>query len=550
MSAIIWIGIAFLFGTIAKLIRLPPLIGYLSAGFLLPTIGQLTTELDLSTNGIDDREALNQFADLGVTLLLFTIGLKLKVKNLLRVPIWGTGFGHMAIITIAMSGLLFLLSSTGWGPFSGLDFKAIALIGFALSFSSTVFVVKVLEEKAAMNSFYGTLAIGILIIQDIAAVIYLAASTGKIPSPWALALLIGLYPLHRLMKKFLNFIHKGELLLLFGLFIALGGAILFESFGIKGDLGALLLGIMLSKHKYATNLAKELFNFKDLFLVGFFLSIGLSGLPDSDIILTAILISLILPLKALLFFLFLTKFRVTSRTAILSSAILFNYSEFGLIVAKVGVDTQVLSPKWLTIIALALAISFLYASPLSANTQKLIEFFIDKAKRFESKHRLPEEINIDPGDVNIIIIGMGRLGTGAYDEFLHQDVDKIVGFDNDPSVVKRHLNEGRHSILANSVDPDFWHRFCVNHPSIQMVLLSMPETSNNLFAAQQLRANKFEGKVFATVKYKEDEATLKENGVDYIFNFYISAGAGFAIESLTALPKKEGSMELCAENIV
>jgi voltage-gated potassium channel Kch len=209
-----------------------------------------------------------------------------------------------------------------------------------------------------------------------------------------------------------------------------------------------------------------------------------------------------------------------------------------------------LKPEWLTIIALSLAISFLYASPLSANTEKLIKFFIKRAKNFESPQRLPEEVIIDPGDVNIIIIGMGRLGTGAYDEFLHQGRDKIVGFDNDPSVVKRHSTEGRHAILANSVDPDFWERFCINHPSIYMVLLSMPQTSNNLFAAQQLRANNFEGKIFATVKYKEDEVLLKENGVDYIFNFYTSAGAGFANESLSALPQKQGSMEICAENII
>ncbi|WDE98641.1 cation:proton antiporter [Lentisphaera profundi] len=538
MSAIIWLGIAFFFGTLAKIIKLPPLIGYLAAGFLLPVIG------------FDDRDALNQFADLGVTLLLFTIGLKLKVSNLLKVPIWATGLGHMALITVAMSGLIFLLSATGLSHLSGLDLKAIVLIGFALSFSSTVFVVKVLEEKGAMNSFYGTLAVGILIIQDGAAVIYLAASTGEVPSPWALALLVGLYPIYLLMKKFLNFIQQGELLLLFGLLIALGGAVLFDSFGIKGDLGALILGIMLAKHKYATNLAKELFNFKDLFLVGFFLSIGLNGLPDSNIIIIAIILSLVLPLKAGLFFLLLTKFRVTSRTAILSSALLFNYSEFGLIVAKVGVDTQVLSPEWLTIIALSLAISFLYASPISANTEKLIAFTISKAKKFESKIRLPEETIIDPGDVNIIIIGLGRLGTGAYDEFVSQGVDKIVGFDNDSSVVKRHLKNNRHAILANSVDPDFWERFCINHPSIYMVLLSMPQTSNNLFAAQQLRSNKFSGKIFATVKYKEDEQLLKENGVDYIFNFYTSAGAGFASESLSVFPKKEGSMELCAENII
>ena len=104
------------------------------------------------------------------------------------------------------------------------------------------------------------------------------------------------------MIKFLDFIQQGELLLLFGLLVALGGAQLFDAFGIKGDLGALILGVMLSNHQYANNLSKALFNFKDLFLVGFFLTIGLNGLPNSEIIITAIIISVLLPVKHYYFF--------------------------------------------------------------------------------------------------------------------------------------------------------------------------------------------------------------------------------------------------------
>ena len=289
---------------------------------------------------------------------------------------------------------------------------------------------------------------------------------------------------------------------------------------------------------------------KDLFLVGFFLTIGLNGLPNSEIIITAIIISVLLPVKALLFFHLLSKFKVSSRTSILSSTCLFNYSEFGLIVAKVGVDLEILESQWLTIIALALAISFLYSSPLNAKTELLIKYLIAKAKKFESKERLPEETIIDPGEVNIIIIGMGRLGTGAYDEFVEQGMDKIVGLDLDDSIVQRHRKEGRNAMTANSTDPDFWERFCINHPSIYMVLLSMPQTSSNLFAAEQLRLNGFTGKIFATVKYKEDEQLLKDNGVDFIFNFYTSAGAGFANESLGAFPKRNETLELSAENIL
>ena len=117
-------------------------------------------------------------------------------------------------------------------------------------------------------------------------------------------------------------------------------------------------------------------------------------------------------------------------------------------------------------------------------------------------------------------------------------------------IVQRHREEGRNAILANSIDPDFWERFCINHPSIYMVLLSLPHTSGNLFAAEQLRSNGFTGKIFATVKYKEDEQVLKESGVDFIFNFYKSAGAGFANESLTTFPRKAETPELSAENML
>ena len=102
-----------------------------------------------------------------------------------------------------------------------------ALLAFALSFSSTVFAVKVLEERAQIKSHFGRVAIGILVIQDLAAVIFLAASAGKTPSVWALALL-ALIPLRHVLYRLLDRSGHGELLVLFGLVLALGSAELFD----------------------------------------------------------------------------------------------------------------------------------------------------------------------------------------------------------------------------------------------------------------------------------------------------------------------------------
>jgi glutathione-regulated potassium-efflux system ancillary protein KefC len=134
------------------------------------------------------------------------------------------------------------LGALGVPYLDALDHRKALILAFALSFSSTVFAVKVLEEKGEMGSLYGTIAIGILIVQDLAAVLFLAFSLGKVPMLWSL-LLFALIPLRGVIGRILDRAGHGELLLLFGITFALGGAQLFEALHIKGDLGALLLGI-------------------------------------------------------------------------------------------------------------------------------------------------------------------------------------------------------------------------------------------------------------------------------------------------------------------
>ena len=258
------VGLAFLLGFAARLVGLPPLVGFLIAGFALGALGMTSSE------------GLREIADLGVTLLLFTIGLKLKVRQLLSPAVWATASVHMLVTVVLASTLLWLLAATGLPLFAGIDLSVALLIGFALSFSSTVFAVKVLEEKGEMGSLHGRIAIGVLIMQDLFAVVFIAISAGKIPEIWALGLLL-LIPARPLLLKLLERAGHGELMVLLGWLLPLGGAYLFESVGVKADLGALLLGVLLAGHPKTDELAKALLSFKDLFLIGFFLTIGLTG---------------------------------------------------------------------------------------------------------------------------------------------------------------------------------------------------------------------------------------------------------------------------------
>lgn len=512
---IVSISSAFLLGLIARQIGLPPLVGYLIAGFIL------------YASGIRITETISNFAEMGVTLLLFSIGLKLSVGSLLKPQIWAVASLHMLITVIIFTAGIYLFGLSGLPLFSNLNLSMMILIAFALSFSSTVFAVKVLEEKSEMAAIYGVVSIGILIMQDIIAVIFLAVSAGKVPSLWAL-LLLGLIPLRPVLYKIFERAGHGELLILFGLSLAIGGAEIFELAGVKGDLGALILGIMISAHPKASELSRQLLGFKDLFLVGFFLSIGLSGALHMQEIGIAVLLVLLVPLKVILFFWMLTRFNLRARTSLLTSLSLANYSEFGLIVCAVAVANGWVGSEWLIVIAIALSMSYIAAAPLNTRSHQLYEHFQAILLSFQTTTRVTDEEPIDPGDASIYIFGMGRVGTSTYDNLQERFGDVVVGIDIDAGTVDNHTLKGRHVILGSATDIDFWGRIDMDLSKVDLVMLAMPNHGENLFAIKYLKSLNFQGKLASIAKYPDEVDSLKQAGADSAFNIYTEAGTGFA----------------------
>ena len=513
-SATVWLAMTFALGLVARQMGLPPLVGYLVSGFIMNFIGMELTA------------ALGSIADLGITLLLFTIGLKLDFRSLTRAYIWGVTSIHLLIVVCLAGSLILLVSLVGLKLFAGLNWVDAALLAFALSFSSTVFAVKVLEEKGEMLANHGRIAIGILIMQDIFAVIFLTISTGKIPSLWAAVLLFVLIALRPVFSYLMKRVGHGELLVVYGFILALGGASAFEFVNMKADLGALVMGMIMARHKSASELAGSLLGFKDLFLIGFFLTIGLNASLSLDVVLAACIIVLVLPVKVLLYYWLLTMFRLRARTAFLTSLSLASYSEFGLIVGGVGYNYGWLTDEWLGVLAISLAITFIIASPLNVATHKLYARFDKVLKHFQRKECLPEEQPIDTGDAEILVFGMGRVGVAAYDKMRQQFGDVVLGLDYDSKVVTKLREAGRNVIQGDAIDHDFWAK--LQPGKVRVVLLDMPNQSENLFAMQQLAANGFKGKVAATAKYDDQLKELKAAGADAAYNIYGEAGSGFA----------------------
>ncbi|WP_035415916.1 MULTISPECIES: cation:proton antiporter family protein [Ferrimonas] len=507
----------------ATRIGLPPLIGYLAAGFALYAAG------------VEELTFLTPIADLGVLLLLFAIGLKLDLSSLTKSEVWGGASIHM-VSTIGLAAILIkLLALTGIGMFDQLGNQQVVILGFALSFSSTVFAIKSLEESGDSQSLYGRTAIGILIMQDIFAVIYLTVSKGVWPSAWAL-LLLGLPLLRPLLFKLMERCGHGELLVLFGLSMALvPGAALFEAVGLKPDLGALILGVLLAGHRKSSELSKSLFLFKELFLVAFFLTIGQQGIPNKEEVVTALALMLLLPVKMALFLLLLSHYRFRLRSSVMATITLGNFSEFGLIVMTAAIATGSLDASWLRIIALLVAFSFVLAAPLSRLALKIYDLLLPRLSGLQREPLHPEDQPIDLGNPSVLIFGMGRIGSGAYDSLKSSYGDVILGIDHKQEIIERHHRDGRKAVLGDGTDSDFWDKL-VPSGSIELIVLAMPSHQGNLHTAELLAASAYSGKVTAIVRYADEEEALKEMGVHSVYNIYQAAGTGLADQVIDSLP--------------
>ena len=521
------IALAFAAGLAAHLLRLPPLLGFLAAGFALNALG------------FERSPALDTIANLGVTLLLFTIGLKLDIRTLMRAEVWGSATLHILGSTLLLAGALFVLKSLGLAMAADLGWTALVLLGFALSFSSTVFAVKVLEERSEMGSLYGRIAIGILVMQDVFAVAFLSASSGKLPSIWALGLVL-LWPAAKLLKTLLDRVGHGDLQVLYGAFLALVvGYSLFEAVGVKGDLGALVVGMMLASHPATAGLAKSLFHLKELFLVGFFLSVGLGALPDLAMVTMAVLLLLLLPLKSALYYLVLMRFRLRTRTGVLSTLALSNYSEFGLIVVAIAATAGWLSAEWLVVISLALAGSFVLAAPLNAASERLYARLKQPLAGLEARTLMEADRPVTIDRVDAVVLGMGQIGSGAYLRLTDGHGLKVLGVDNDPAKLAPHQAAQRLVMEGDAVDSDFWDKLILAD-SVKLVLLAMPGHAGNVHALQQLRHRAFGGHIAAIVDYPDEVATLRELGANEVFHIYDEAGTAFADDALAGAARAAG----------
>lgn len=516
-----YLGVIFACGLVAWAVRLPPVIGFLAAGFVLNTIHA------------EEVVGLPLVAEIGVALMLFAVGLRLDLRSLVAKTVWLGGGIHTLVLTIVGTGFLALLSVVGL--LSGESLGLLVVIALTLSFSSTIMVIKILQNRGDEQALYGNVCIGILILQDILAVVVLSVSRGEAPRLWSLGLIV-LIPVLILVTRGWSRLGHGELGALFGLAMALiPGYFLFEWLGLSGDLGALVMGLVLAPTRGSDELSHDLFMMKELLLVAFFVNIGLQGLPGwHDVWVGLALLVMLVPAAAVYWCVFWL-LGLRNRTSVLASLLLANYSEFTLIIAAAGVTSGWLPEEWMMTFVIAVTGSFVVSALVNPTSVVTVTHLAQHLPRRPVEKLYEADRPIRVGTANAVVLGMGRVGWATYVQLRDEHGYDVVGIEHDPYRVELLTKRGFNVIEGDATDEDFWTRV-VQGGRIKIVVLAMPSQFANIEALRELRRVDYvDGIIAAIALYRDDAKELEKLGIDVVLHLYAGAGEALADRAAEAL---------------
>ena len=287
-------------------------------------------------------------------------------------------------------------------------------------------------------------------------------------------------------------------------------------------------------------MAVYLWGIRELLLIAFFVRIGMQVPLELQVLLDAMPLLLLLPLKIVFLFVLLLVIRLRAYTAFLISLTLFSYSEFALIVTAVWVDNGLIPDTMLSVIAVAVMLSFAISAPLNRYSHELYEYLEGWLSRLERNDRHPDEQPLTLGGAHVLVIGMGRIGTAVFDS-LTTDGEKVVGIDADPGKLEAHRDAGRRVVFADAEDPGFWNN--LRFGRLEAVVLTMADSESQCWATSRLRKRGFTGVIAVNMRSSQTFSRAEEAGANLIYDAHDAAGLGLGKAILTCLGgAREGSL--------
>jgi len=513
-------------GLIGMFLRQPLIVSFIAVGILAgPAVLGLA----------QSDEHIKLLAELGIAVLLFLVGLKLDIK-LVRT------LGTVALL-VGIGQMAFTFSfGFAIGYMLGLDTTTNLFISVALMFSSTIIIVKLLSDKREIDSLHGQIALGVLIIQDIAvvfAMIALSAVGSESDSAAisanilrifgsAVVLLIGVGLFIRYIAEPLveRLARTPELLVCFSIGWAALFAAIGDFVGFSMELGGLVSGVSLASTRLREAMAARLAPLRDFLLLFFFIALG-AHLDLSQVgqqIPAAIALSLFVLIgKPLIVLILIGRLGYRKRTGVYSGFTLAQISEFSLIFMAMGVSLGHLGSDALALLTLVALITISLSTYMITYTRPLYDLFEPVLGMFERKqtHRefdRPELENARPYDV--FLFGLGRYG-GAIAQRLRANDLHVLGIDFNPVAVKRWRQEGFDTIYGDATDPEF-----IAHLPLENVSWAVSATPEHdtgvtrddvrIALIHALQDQGFTGKIAVTSHQEDDTDRLRAGGADLV----------------------------------
>lgn len=541
---VIVLGIGFVGAFAASKLRLPLLLGYLLGGFAFVGVTSSRFTFDAS---------LSALSEIGVALLLFTLGIEFSfsyLKRIKNIVLWG---GALQIFLTILSTAVIL-------PNFGITFKEAIFLGSVFALSSTAVVVKILTDKGEINTFHGEILVGMLLLQDLAVIplmillphilkfnsfnlnIFLTIILSILQSAGIIlaTFFAGRTLLPKILEKIVK-LNSREILLLAIVSLALGFAFLASVLGLPPSIGAFLAGLLISQSLANHAIFSEVRPLRDIFSIIFFVLLGMFLSPAfffANLLPIFSLVLFVIFIKFIIIFALMLAFSYHTRTAFTVSFSLTSVGEFAFIIAGLFVTRELISP---TLYNLVLAVSLLtiLITPWQIDfAPKVYRFFKNIVRRNPRLYNaIFGKLDFDPSfqtelplQNHVVILGHGRVGK-VISKVLTRANIPFVGVDYNLSVIDDLKRRGIAFVYGDPTDIEVLDFAQVDRAKVVVVAVS-DRRSQEIIIRNALKLN-HHVKIIVRSHFEEDKEFLLATGAQSVVQPEKEAGLTIAQKILT-----------------
>ena len=518
------IFLAAILSIVFRFLKQPSILAFIITGVIVGPLGAFN---------FHSHELMQSLASIGITLLLFMIGLELNVKELKSV-------GRNALL--AGGAQMFFTSLAGFGISILLGFSALTsvYIGIALAFSSTILIIKLLSDKRDLKSLYGKITVGILLVQDLVAIfilILLSTFSGVAGTSidyvqifialLKVVVLFGwvIFLSRNIIPKILNIIARSsESLFLFSLAWVFGIAALVSSpiIGFSIEIGGLLAGIALATSIESFQIITKVKPLRDFFLTIFFVTLGMDlafNNISQIVVFVVVLSAFVLFVSPVIVIMILGLLKYKKRTSFMAGIALAQISEFSLIMLYLGNKIGHVPEEVLSIITFVGVITFVVSTYFITNSNYLYKLLAPVLGLFERKSTEIENEFVELKN-HIILVGANRMGEGILHTLIKKNVNFIV-VDFDPDIIEKLNAKKIRTVFGDIADPEI--ALLVNVEKASLIISTASDPEDNLLLLKNIKKFK-DVKVVVAAFDKNDARDFYKAGADYVIMPHIAGG--------------------------